>query len=358
MPRRAGRRRARRGRGTKRTSTARASTFASSGRSRPGRHSARTSRHNKRVAALQTALQPVQVYNEVAAYGSFSGHSGNLLTGTALPAAATGRNAVSEAILSDARTFEKVFNDRVWTVGTLSDDPLYQKIIVVEHNMTVDIANSSSQRTDGCAYLCAARHDINQHPLEFLNQTMDTIPSKSTSFSSPVEYGFTPYKNPAFTAGYKVVKQWGFQLNPGETRTWRVQGKKGRLSRMRYLGPDSTAAIPVIHNIFLEGWNLTLIVFAWGTPVHVIEAGPLAPPADIAYEAGTLSPVHLDFVINRQIAWKNAFVNIPNINYGGDNMPNIVPPLGRVYDGPETVQPGYNVIATDPVGNQNLVHAC
>lgn len=355
------------------TSSARMTTFATKGhrtRARGSKRARRTSkpagpRLNARANAMSLAMQPVQVRNEVYGVSSISGHTSagydvNVAAGTALPLSKTGKLAWARVTTVNADTFETIFGETRSLAN--GNQLLFEKIFFLGATVQVQMSNSSGTRIDGCVYRVRPRRDIEQGPVETMIRGLATVPGPATSvakYDDICDYGFTPYKSPMFTAKYKIVKQWGIRLNPGETRSYTFKSKAGFLSRNRYLTAQSTSESPVIQNKFLSDWTDEYLFCFWGTPVHLINAASGTPPAGMTFAGTETAPVQVDYVIDRRLEWKNVYNNVPVVDFNGGFGSGIIAPLGPLYGGNSTIVAGTtnNIVNTNAIGQQVLTHA-
>lgn len=180
-------------------------------------------------------------------------------------------------------------NAIVTTLGQSATGQNSSKIALLSGHADVMFTNSNTSCNAHCTiYECMSRQDgsdINTSPvLLFQAGGVDAVGGAAADYLVP---GTTPYSNPRFASGYKILQTTPLVVHAGATHVHRIRYEPNRvISKERVVTSDSAGPIG---NVTLY----TFIVFH-GTPVH-------SAAAETTVSTGI---VKLDYVFTETLKFK------------------------------------------------------
>lgn len=238
---------------------------------RQKRKSSKPSAFSEAIRVMKV-VQPLQRINSLASASSTSGG------GTS---AVPGKQGVISWNFNSQYILANLFASMGNPVGT----NMYQKLLIEKAYATIDFTNSSSGILHGCWYKIRPRRDIDTDPITIINQDFPNVPATvSVGYNNLFTYPATPFMSPKFCQYYKVVKTWGCQLNPGESRQYKLKLKTGLINASLLTGPAS-GVNPIQ---YFRRWTDIYMFIHWGAPVH--------DTGTVGGNTATISPTRFDMV--------------------------------------------------------------
>lgn len=256
-------------------------------------------------------VQPLQRWSKNYTFGAWT----QALLGTIGTVAVPGYQGAVEVNLFHRDQLTSIFANSGAGTGLAQSG----KMLLERCHASIDVQNVSSDQMHGCVYLCYPRRDLydivgqtgppavtglGMSPLYIADRDLPNVPTGTggTAFTGMTDYPATPYMSPVFCQSFHVKKQWGFKLDPAESRQWNFKLRTGMFHQTLLRAPGLTAATGTTGTrgpSMIKGWTYSVLIVFWGAPINAVGSTP-----GTASTTTTIAPVRLDANLQMEVDWR------------------------------------------------------